>query len=242
MALIKMTAIVDSISGKLNGSVFARNKGGAYVRSKSVVSNPNTPLQQAVRSVFSAISQAWRDLTTEERKSWNEAVEYYKYTNVFGDLRTLSGKALFQKLNGNRLNVGLSIDSTVNAPTDVIGIARLSTELSIAVGTNAIEFTADLPQPLEDSQYFVLEATPSLSQGIDNAANRFRKVAVANLAAAVDSMTQADFATLPETLWGLYTAKFGTPQEGAKVFLRIKPINMNGQAGPYFTTSCIVGA
>ena len=53
---IKYSALVMGVSGKLNGSVGATNKGGAYLRNKGVVSNPNTPAQAAVRSRFGSLS------------------------------------------------------------------------------------------------------------------------------------------------------------------------------------------
>ena len=42
MAKIKMTAIVADMRNKLNGSVFSRNRGGAYIRTKVTPINPQT--------------------------------------------------------------------------------------------------------------------------------------------------------------------------------------------------------
>ena len=241
MALIKTTAIVDSISGKLNGTVFAKNKGGAYMRSKSTVSNPRTQAQQAVRSAFGSISQAWRDLSDEERDAWNSQTENYKYTNVFGDLKALSGKALFQQLNGNLLNVSQTILSAPLAPMDVIGGTDFAVPLAIDLGAatpaDKFVFELTLAQALEQNQYYVLEATPPLSPGVSNANNQFRQIAVAIVPATATELPSTDFST---PVYDSYVAVFGLPVVGSKIFVRIKPVASNGQAGPYISTSTIV--
>ena len=241
MALIKTTAIVDAISGKLNGTVFSRNKGGAYVRSRSTVLNPKTLPQQSVRAIFGSISQAWRDLTPEEQQAWINATPNYPYQNALGDAKQYTGKALFQKLNQNLLGIGVSMRTAPAAPQDVIGIASWPTKLSIDINGDVMNFTGDLAQALEAGQSFVLEATPPLSTGVTNASNQFRKVATASLAASATSITASDFDQGPTTLYDLYTDTLGAPVEGAKIFVRIKPINpQTGQDGPYASQSTVV--
>ena len=97
MALIKTTAIVDAISGKIQGTVFARNKGGAYARGRGVVTNPRSAAQMRVRSMFAAVSQAWRTLTQIQVQDWNTLASETTYQNRLGDSRNYTGKALFKK-------------------------------------------------------------------------------------------------------------------------------------------------
>ena len=236
MALIKTTAIVDSISGKLNGTVFAKNKGGAYMRSKSTVSNPNTQAQSAVRAVFSSISQTWRDLTEEEQKAWIDQAPNYPYTNRLGDSKTLTGKALFQQLNNNLMSVGGSIDRTPNTPKDVVGAQTLVSPLTIDANNVAINFELALAAPLTEPTYYVLEATPPLSPGVTNAKNQYRRIGQVTMPALTDALLASDFTDIDL----MYTNAFGLPIEGAKVFFRIKAINENGQASPYFSMSTVV--
>src|SRR5699024_1734181 len=103
MALIKMTAIVDAISGKIQGTAVARDKGGAYARGRGVVTNPRSEAQMRVRSMFGAVSASWRSLSQTQRAGWNALASETTYQNRLGDTRNYTGKALFQKVNQNRL-------------------------------------------------------------------------------------------------------------------------------------------
>jgi len=92
---------VSELSGKLNGSVAVRGKGGDYLRNRVIPTNANTPAQIEVRQLFATVSKLWSNLTETQRDSWNSATETWKYSNLFADIKKLSGKALHQKLNSN---------------------------------------------------------------------------------------------------------------------------------------------
>lgn len=118
MARIKFSAIgITNILGKAGGTVFSRNRGGAYFKNFVVPSNPSSTRQQTVRSFFALISSLWRSLEGVQREQWNSSTENYPQTNKFGDTFYLSGKGLFQKLNGNLLNVGVEFLSVPRLPT-----------------------------------------------------------------------------------------------------------------------------
>jgi hypothetical protein len=85
--------VVDG-RGKLNGTVFSRNRSGAIARVKVTPINPNTAAQAAARSLLASLSQGWRGLSQAAILQWNNAVSDYQTTDVFGDLRTPTGKNL----------------------------------------------------------------------------------------------------------------------------------------------------
>lgn len=97
----KWSMFVSELSGKLNGSVAVRGKGGNYIRNRVIPTNANTQAQVEVRQLFAVVSKLWSNLTEEQRDSWNSATETWKYSNLFADIKQLSGKALHQKLNSN---------------------------------------------------------------------------------------------------------------------------------------------
>jgi len=100
------------MSGKLNGSVAVRGKGGDYIRNRVIPTNANTPSQVVVRQLFAVVSKLWSNLTEAQRNSWNSATETWKYSNLFADIKQLSGKALHQKLNSNLVLNGFPAIST----------------------------------------------------------------------------------------------------------------------------------
>lgn len=123
MAKIKTTAFLDAISGKVNGTVFSRNRSGAYVRSKGVIkfkagseladsvnlSGPTVQTgsaQGAQISILSTLSKKWGGvLTGDQRIAFNNAVDSWQRTDVFGDLKTPTGFNLFTRLNATQLSL-----------------------------------------------------------------------------------------------------------------------------------------
>lgn len=243
MALIKLTAMVDTISGKLNGTVFSNNKGGQYVRSKSLVSNPNSTLQSSVRSVFGSISSAWQGLTESQRQGWISGAQNFPYINRLGDSKMLTGKALFQKLNLNLSVLGLDMLSDIPAQKGAVGLTYLEPTAQ-SIGDATLEFEGELAgQPNKTA--LILEATPGLSPGVSNASNRFR-----TLATSVDiepisneQISEETFFTDGAAAWSALSDKFGAPQAGQKVFIRVRPVNTeSGESTASRTTTFVFTA
>lgn len=229
MALIKLTAIVDNISGKLNGTVFANNKGGHYMRSKSKPTNPQTPEQSLRRSIFASISSSWRELSQGQRNAWDQAAQDFPYTNRLGDTKILSGFSLHQKLNTNLTLINQAAD--LAGPPSPQGVGSVVN----AIGSFLIPEPGD--NPLSEIEFdmegkragtaVLVFATAGLSPGISNFNNRLRLIS----------------ARAPEisgtTTLGItqdYIDRFGTPDEGAKIGYGLRIVNATtGEASPMFT-------
>jgi hypothetical protein len=108
MAKIKFSALVSEMRNKLNGSVLSKNRYGNYVRNKVTPVNPQTSFQQAARSILASLSQQWRGLTQAQRNSWIALANTLPFTDIFGDLKYLTGSSLYVKLNANLLKTGAS--------------------------------------------------------------------------------------------------------------------------------------
>lgn len=232
MALIKLTAIVDNISGKLNGTVFANNKGGHYMRSKSKPTNPQTAEQSLRRSTFASIASRWRELNQGQRNAWDQAAQDFPYTNRLGDTKILSGFSLHQKLNTNLTLVNQAAD--LAGPPSPQGVGSVIG----AVGSFLIPQTqqpGDLP--LSEIEFdmagkrqgtsVLVFATAGLSQGISNFNNRLRLISVGT--PAVNGTTITDITEA-------YENRFGIPTPGAKIGYGLRVINnTTGEASPLFT-------
>jgi len=226
---MKFGAIVVAGSGKIGGHVAAKNRHGAYLRTKVSPTNPKTSFQQAVRARLTSIAQAWRALTAAQISAWNAAVKDYARTDIFGDLRNPSGFNLYQKLNSNLSNVGEANITNPPLPAEVGSFTAMSASAAKAVPTLSLVFA-----PVIDANMSVLvDATPGISAGRNFVKSQYRQIAV---------MTSAD--VTPMNLLAAYTAKFGSiPAAGEKIFIRAKQINnTTGQAGQTVECSCIVAA
>lgn len=227
MAKIKLSAIVSQMSGKLNGSVFAKNRGGAYIRTKVTPVNPQSVAQMAVRAALTSLSQSWRGLTAEQRAAWNAAVSNFTSTDIFGDIKTPSGINLFNKLNLNLDNIGVSPISEPPAPVSVGFFSALSITADASSGTVAATFTAE---GASAGQTVVVEATPCVSAGKDFVKSEYRVVG-----------TFAGNGTSPQALGAMIVSKFGAMTAGQKLFVRLKFVdNTTGISGQYAAASTIV--
>jgi len=211
MAKVKFSALISEMRNKLNGSVFARNRGGAYLRTKVTPSNPQSIAQVLVRARLAAYAQAWRSLTEEQRTAWSAAVGSWQTTDVFGDLLNPTGNTLYTRLN---INIAIADGAALVLPPTPVGVASM-TALSV-VGddsANTVIVTAT-PSDVPANTAMVIEATPQMSPGISNANSKFRQVEVFAPAAAG-----------PFDISASYQAKFGTLVTGQKLFVRVKYIN-----------------
>ncbi len=227
MAKILFTAFLADMRGKVNGTVFSKNRGGAYARTKVTPTNPQTSFQQAVRSVLSGFSQAWRSLTQAQRDAWNQAVQSFPRTNVFGNAKILSGHQLYIGLNSQLSAAGAA---SIDNPPVAAGAPALETlTLDFDIGIGGVDLGFG-PSPVPANTAMIVEATEPVSSGRSNVNNRFRQIAV--VAAA---------ATSPEDLEAAYVAKFGTPAVGQKVFVRAKFVNTEtGEVSQSLQASAVV--
>lgn len=68
---MKITPFLGNLSGKLAGNVFARGKGGAYVRQFVPPVQPKSPAQIRARIAFANGSRAWSLLSASAKSAWN---------------------------------------------------------------------------------------------------------------------------------------------------------------------------
>lgn len=218
-ALIKMSGIgITEASGKLGGTVFSRGRGGTYVRTRVMPSNPQTVAQQSARAIFGAISSAWRTLTEQQRDEWNAITADYPTKNRLGETKILSGKALFQKLNTNLMQANQSLKLDPTAPQGVNGPVEVDVQ-SIAYDSG--DFTAailvDLATGGDNTTQVIFEATPPLSPGVKNANSKFVRV-FRTTASGSQANVSTDFANA-------YADVFGEPPLGSQIQVRVFTVN-----------------
>lgn len=230
MAKILFTAVVADMRNKIAGTVFSRNRAGAFARTKVTPVNPQTTYQTGSRSRFTGWSQGWRGLTDAQRSSWNDATTSYPKTDQFGNIYYLTGAQLYQSLN-NTLQV-VSGTALTEPPVPDSVEAITSASFTMANGTPAASLTF-APTPVPANTAYMIYATPGVSPGVNFVKNQFRLITVAAAAAS----SPLDFLTA-------YTTKFGSvPAAGQKVFLKIVPVNtVTGQQGQGFQVSATVSA
>ena len=223
MAKIKFGAMMVDASGKLGGQVFSKNRGGAYIRTKSTPLNPQTRSQMFVRGIFASISTAWSGLPEASRLSFNNLVSSYARTDIFGDLRNPSGKNLFQRLNQNLEISGQPQITNCEQPSEV----PFANIVSVTLSEGASEINV-LTNGDTTGSKVVVWGTPPLSAGTSFVKNKLRQIAVLNGGLAID-----------QNVYNEYVSKFGTFEDSSNIYFGVRVINANGQASPLETIKAI---
>lgn len=220
MAKIKFSALVSDIRNSLNGSTFARNRGGSYFRNKTTPSNPQTASQSLVRSGFGGISQAWRGLTEAQRSTWNEGSSNFPYTDQFGDSRVLSGFQLHQKLNTNLRQVSIAPLQSCPQPQTMFELGSMS--VISALATSELDVVI-APTPVPVGFSVVVQATRPVSNGRTFVKNDYRTIGTGLVVGAGGVID----------IFAVYSSKFGAPVLGAKIGVRVWLVNTaTGQVTP----------
>jgi hypothetical protein len=135
MALIKSTLLAQ-ISGSINGATFSHNKGGAYVRNRSLPSNPGTDRQDQVRTALTSLSKMWAEsLTDAQRELWRLYGGAITVLNRIGDPIHLSGIASFNRVNLFRMAT-LGLEPVLTPPEGGTGSETPIPSFTSAAFTN----------------------------------------------------------------------------------------------------------
>lgn len=103
MAIIRTGGIVGQISGSIAGTTYSHNKGGAYIRNRSIPTNPSSSAQMQARANLASVSTDWQNLTTAQRLAWEEWARQNPITNALGDTILKTGHQSFVGLNSRIL-------------------------------------------------------------------------------------------------------------------------------------------
>lgn len=217
--LIKWGAMVVDGRGKLGGHVGSQGRGGQVMFTKPRPNNPRSSFQTTQRAIFTQLSQGWSSLTPAQIRGWNEAVELFRYTNVFGDLKSLSGKALYQKLNANLI---LSDQATLSEAPVPAPVPTTPLDAATIGGT-----TGNVNVSMADSiagQRGLIYGTPPVSAGTTYVADKFVFLYTASASGS------GTFSGI-----GGYYDRFFVPSESDRIFLGIRIVNSVGQVSPMLT-------
>jgi hypothetical protein len=212
---VKFGSIIVAGSGKIGGHVVAKNRGGAYLRTKTTPTNPNTSYQAAARANLSAFATAWKLLSEANRLSWANAVTQWKSTDIFGDIKNPSGINLYTKVNLNLASIGVAALNTAPSKLEIPFSPLLSAVIDISDNETVLSFdNSDI-----DGKAVQVWGTPAVSQGVSFVKNQYRAFAYGTVGAG------------ELVIAGDYASRFGTPVAGTKVFIQCRVIEANGQTG-----------
>lgn len=116
MAIFLPGPMIAEARGSVGGTVFSRNRAGAYTRNRSVPVNPGSTGQDQVRIALSAANVFWVEvLDDEQRDLWDDYAFNVPKTNKVGQSFNATGQNWFVGSWVNRFRAGLQ--PVLDAPT-----------------------------------------------------------------------------------------------------------------------------
>jgi hypothetical protein len=195
-------------SGKRGLNVSQAGQFGQISRTLAIPANPRTAAQMTVRDNLSRVAAKWRALTEPQRVEWMEAATAVKSTSRLGQNGALSGFQLFTKINCTLAQFG---QEQVDTPPLRPQFADLAVQGLVITNTGGVIALA-LTCPTDPGENTIVRGSKSVSQGIE-VCKDFR--ILGTCPAPVDNAAD---------ITGLYTARYGVPKAGTKVYVQVNQV------------------
>lgn len=182
MALVRFGGGVSEIVGSIAGNVFARNRGGAYIRNRTKPINPNTVPQSEWRQKFGRLMNEFSALDEDVKQGWNAFAESVERTNKLGEKYTPSGVQCFMEQNLNLVSADLNLTTFAPSgePETKPMIWSIVTQAQ-SLGNNLMEFNLDASANDSASSFIVEVSTPFASRKSSTSVKYRHVTTLANL-------------------------------------------------------------
>ena len=211
MTKILYSGLVSDQRGKLNGTIFSKNRTGNILKNFASPRNPQSNTQQPNRANWQFIVKNWQYLTTEQRASWSDLAATVTWHDKLGTAFNPTGQMLYLYCNQNLFVIGQPLLTTAVAPVvhELISSCSVSQNL-LGVWGASLSF---LPGVISTDIFYRISATPCLSPGITYAKKYFRQIGI--LAPGTSS---------PVDITSLYLSIFPPPVSNRKIFVKLQPV------------------
>lgn len=130
-------SIAGAISGSLGGLTASRNRGGQYFRKRSMPTNPNSNHQQAVRTAFGGLVQAWANiLDATQRQGWKDYALNTPRVDTLGQPLTLTGQQAY--IGSNTAKMQAQILGLTDADVPIARVDDAPTVFNTGGAVNAL--------------------------------------------------------------------------------------------------------
>ncbi len=143
--------MVGQLSGKAGNTVASRNRAGSYIRTRVIPKLVRNSTTTFVRTIFTDLSQAFRTLTQEQIKGWNNLGSQIVRKTSLGESFHLTGLQAYKSLNQTNQFLGNPVladppvfSSAPGADTTGAIIAHDATILSTTVVAGAASATQNV--------------------------------------------------------------------------------------------------
>jgi hypothetical protein len=192
-------------SGKRGLNVSQNGQFGQISRAAGRVANPRTPSQMAVRDNLSRVAAQWRALQETQRAAWMAAAKDAMSNPRLNQNGSLSGFLLFTKINCTLAQFGLDQVVAPPAHPQFPALAPQNLVITNTGGVIALKLTC----PTSPGENTIVRAAKPLSQGRETCSDyRIIGTCPAPVQGSAD-------------ITSLYTARYGVPPVGQKVYVQV---------------------
>jgi hypothetical protein len=177
-------------------------------RTLAIPANPRTPAQMGVRNILKRVSASWRALQEVQRAAWMAAAKEAKSNSRLGQNGALTGFLLFTKINCTLAQFGQDQVTAPPASPQFPELAPASLSITNTAGVIALKLAC----PTDPEGSTIVRGSAPISQGREIC----RDFRVLGLCPA-PVQGSADIS-------GLYTARYGVPPVGKKVFIQVNQV------------------
>jgi len=194
MAKVMFGGGVAEIRGSIAGTVFSRNRGGAYTRNRVTPLNPASSNQQLVRSAITDLSTQWSTVLSQgQRDAWTSFSQAFPTTNVFGASIVLTGLQMFVRQNTPLAYIGETLLLSAPVNLDVDALTDFSAAVDDSANTMVLTFA---PTPVPADHVLQISSTPAVSPGIGYFKNKLRQITALPAATATGEDVAAEWTVL----------------------------------------------
>jgi hypothetical protein len=211
-----MKYLGDPRSGSYQGMTASRNRFGQYMRTRASPVQPNTTAQLNQRARMTTNAAAWRALTDAQRAGWLSLGLAISRTDSLGQSYTMNGFMAYCSINNNKLDAG---DAAVSdAPAIVTPADLISATITLTAAAFSVAYTAT---PLAAANRLFIWVSPQGSAGRKFNGD-YRLLTITAAAAAS-----------PANILAAYTARFGVPVVGNRIFLSLETYQAGFKGSPF---------
>lgn len=209
-------------SGSMGGVTSSRNRFGQYRRTRATPVNPSSSAQGLVRARMTANASGWRAITAAQRAGWADLGAMMRRTDSLGQTNPLNGFQAYVSVNNNRLAAGDAVVSDAPALTTPANVTTATVTLSAAAFS--IAFTAT-PLPAATKLQVYVSAQKSAGRSFESDV----RLLFTTMAAQAS----------PAVITAAYTAKFGVPVVGNRVFIVLRTYFGGFLSGPFAVSQVV---
>lgn len=222
MAITKLGALVAGLSGKIGGAVYNANN---TVRTWTKPTTSVTERAATAKARVSSLSNIWQNtLTDAQRVIWNNKAKELTFTNRLGESISISGIALYIKINALLLTAGQSIVAA--PPADPVIASTLFTLTGNT--TDGVDISAISPALPANATHLIVQRAVGVAQSVYSFRGPYTETSVVTVAA---------LGTLPCEITAAADLTVGT-----RCFYRFRLVGTTGVVSAEWTQSVDIDA